>query len=60
MLSWKLLGLIYAFLKAFRTYRCFLKFMHVRLIVVVLVKRFDIYIEFMLYMFRFIIFDYIF
>ena len=38
----------------------FLNLYILRLIVVVFVKRFDIYIELLLYIFRFIIFDYIF
>ena len=58
MFSFKLLGLKYVFLKGFRTYECFLKFTHVK--IAMLIKRFDIYIRFILYMFGFIIFGYIF
>ena len=51
---------LFIFFISSRNYRCFLKFIHVEFIIIVLVKIFDIYIELMLYIFRFIIFNYIF
>ena len=47
----------YAFLKPFRIYWCFLNLCMLRIMVVVLVKIFDIYIRTNLYIFRFIIFN---
>ena len=52
--------LMYTFLKVYRTYGWFMNLCLLRHIVVVFVKRFDIYIKVTLCMFRFIIFDYIF
>ena len=48
----------YAFLKASRTYEYFLKFIYIK--IAMIIKNLIFILYFMLYMFRFIIFNYIF